>query len=246
MAALAAGRPELAVLATPFALLVAVALAGAPLALDGELRLERDRALEGESLRAMLAVTNLGAPARVDVHLPVAACLGTDVTPIGFWLARGERRELEFVVTARRWACTTSVQAIARARDRLGRPPSTARWAKRPNCASMAEPSDCAGSWRRCGPGPSSAARSRASEVRASSSPTSARSRRATASAASTGARPPAAAPRTSTSSTRSTAPTSSCSSTTSRTPRGPSTRRCAPPRRSPPPTSRGAIGWRS
>ena len=120
MAALATGRPELAVLATPFALLVAVALAGAPLALDGELRLERDRALEGESLRATLAVTNLGAPARVDVHLPVAACLGTDVTPIGFWLARGERRELEFVVTARRWGVHDVGPAIARARDRLG------------------------------------------------------------------------------------------------------------------------------
>ena len=49
MAALVTGHHELAVLATPFALLVAVALAGPPLALDGDLRLERDRVLEGES-----------------------------------------------------------------------------------------------------------------------------------------------------------------------------------------------------
>ena len=95
MAALVTGRPELAVLATPFALLVAVALAGAPLALDGGLRFERDRVLEGERLRATLAVSNLGAPARVDVHLPAAARLQTDATPIGFWLATGERRELD-------------------------------------------------------------------------------------------------------------------------------------------------------
>ena len=87
MAALVTGRPELAVLATPFALLVAVALAGAPLALDGELRLERDRALEDERLRATVTVINRGAPARVDVHLPAAARLQTDATPIGLWLA---------------------------------------------------------------------------------------------------------------------------------------------------------------
>ena len=71
MAALITGEPELAVLATPFALLVAVALAGAPLALDGELRLERDRTLEGERLQATVTVVNRGAPARVEVQLPV-------------------------------------------------------------------------------------------------------------------------------------------------------------------------------
>ena len=65
MAALITGRPELAVLATPFLLLVAVALAAAPLAVHGELRLERDRALEGEQLTATLAVVNHGAGARV-------------------------------------------------------------------------------------------------------------------------------------------------------------------------------------
>ena len=120
MAALVAGRPELAVLATPFALLVAVALAGAPLALDGGLRFERDRVLEGERLRATLAVSNLGAPARVDVHLPAAARLQTDATPIGFWLATGERRELELDVTALRWGVHDIGPAIVRARDRLG------------------------------------------------------------------------------------------------------------------------------
>ena len=87
MAALVTGRPEPAVLATPFVLLVAVALAGRPLALDGELRLERDRTLEGEKLRATLAIANRGGGARVDVHLPAAARLDTDATPIGFWLA---------------------------------------------------------------------------------------------------------------------------------------------------------------
>jgi uncharacterized protein (DUF58 family) len=120
MAALVTGRPEFAVLATPFALLVAVALAGEPLALEGELRLERDRALEGDRLRATLAVDNRGGGTRVDVHLPAAARLDSDPTPIAFWLARGERRELRFELTARRWGVHDVGPAIVRASDRLG------------------------------------------------------------------------------------------------------------------------------
>ena len=120
MAALVTGRPEPAVLATPFVLLVAVALAGRPLALDGELRLERDRTLEGEKLRATLAIANRGGGARVDVHLPAAARLDTDLTPIGFWLAGDERRELRFELTARRWGVHDVGPAMVRARDRLG------------------------------------------------------------------------------------------------------------------------------
>jgi uncharacterized protein (DUF58 family) len=120
LAALITGRPELAVLATPFALLVAVALAGAPLALDGELRLERDRALEGERLGATVTVINRGAPARVDVRLPAGGPLATDETPIGIWLARGERRELRFEVSVRRWGVHDAGPAVVHARDRLG------------------------------------------------------------------------------------------------------------------------------
>ena len=112
LAALITGRPELAVLATPFALLVAIALAAAPLALDGELRLERDRALEGERVRATVALANRGAPARVDVTL--------EATTVGLWLARGERRELDFGISARHWGVHAVGPAVVRARDRLG------------------------------------------------------------------------------------------------------------------------------
>jgi uncharacterized protein (DUF58 family) len=119
MAALVTGRPQLAVLATPFAVLVAVALAGEPLALEGELRLDRDRALEGDRLGATLAVNNRGGGARVDVHLPAAARLDSDPTPIAFWLARGERRELRFQLAARHWGVHVVGPAIVRASDRL-------------------------------------------------------------------------------------------------------------------------------
>jgi uncharacterized protein (DUF58 family) len=120
MAALVTGRPQLAVLATPFALLVAVALAGEPLALEGDLRLDRDRILEGDRLCAMLAVDNRGGGARVDVHPPAAARLDSDPTPIAFWLARGERRELRFQLAARHWGVHDVGPAIVRASDRLG------------------------------------------------------------------------------------------------------------------------------
>jgi uncharacterized protein (DUF58 family) len=112
MAALITGRPDLAVLATPFALLVAVALAATPPALDGELRLERDRAIEGERLRATVAIANRGAAARVDVTL--------EATTIGLWLAGGERRELDFQVPARHWGVHAVGPAVVRVRDRLG------------------------------------------------------------------------------------------------------------------------------
>jgi uncharacterized protein (DUF58 family) len=111
LGALVTGHSDLAILATPFVLLVAVALAGAPLALDGELRLERDRAIEGERLQATLALVNRGGPARVDVTL--------EATTVGLWLARGERRELAFEVAARHWGVHAVGPAVVRARDRL-------------------------------------------------------------------------------------------------------------------------------
>jgi len=120
IAALVMGNAQLAVLATPFALLVAIALAGDPPALEGELRLDRDRVLERERLRATLAVNNRGGGARVDVQLPAAARLESETTPIGFWLARGERRELTFELGTRRWGVHDVGPAIVRASDRLG------------------------------------------------------------------------------------------------------------------------------
>jgi uncharacterized protein (DUF58 family) len=121
VAALAAGRPELAALATPFLLLVAVALAGsAPLALDGTLRLERERALEGERVGATVTVRGRGAPARVDLHLPTTARLDSDPTPIAFWLPRGGRRAIEFELAVVRWGIHGAGPAVFRARDRLG------------------------------------------------------------------------------------------------------------------------------
>jgi uncharacterized protein (DUF58 family) len=121
VAALAAGRPELAALATPFVLLVAAGLVGsARLALEGCLRFDRERALEGERVRAIETVANRGAAARVELHLPAAARLHTDPTPIAFWLPRGGKREIPFELTVARWGVHHAGPAVVRARDRLG------------------------------------------------------------------------------------------------------------------------------
>ena len=121
VAALAAGRPELAALATPFVLLVAVGLVGAaPLSLDGVLRLERERALEGEQVGATVTVRATGCAARVELHLPTTARMHTDPVPIAFWLPRGERREVRFELAVGRWGVHGAGPAVVRARDRLG------------------------------------------------------------------------------------------------------------------------------
>jgi uncharacterized protein (DUF58 family) len=121
VAALAAGRPELAALATPFVLLVAVALAGPPpLALEGRLRLQRERALEGEPVGAAMTVRNAGGPARVELHLPTSARLRTDPTPIAFWLPRRGQQLMTFELAVGRWGIHTAGPALVRASDRLG------------------------------------------------------------------------------------------------------------------------------
>jgi uncharacterized protein (DUF58 family) len=120
VAALASGRPELAALAIPFVLPVAVALAGpGPPAVEVELGLERERVVEGERVHATATIRS-GTPARVEVHLPTAGRLQTDPTPIAFWLPRDEQRAVRFELAVRRWGVHGVGPAVLRARDRLG------------------------------------------------------------------------------------------------------------------------------
>ena len=119
--AVSAGRPELAALAIPFALLVAVALAGpGPPVLEGSLRLERDRVLEGDTVHATASARGVGAAALVEVQLPAAARVESVPASIAFWLPRGERREAEFELTVERWGVHGVGPMLVRARDRLG------------------------------------------------------------------------------------------------------------------------------
>ena len=72
IAGLAVGRVELVALAAPFALAAAVgaALAREP-QLAGTLALDRERALEGEDVRATLEVSGGENASRIDVLLPL-------------------------------------------------------------------------------------------------------------------------------------------------------------------------------
>ena len=182
--------------------LVAVGLAGAPVALDGGLRLERERVLEGEPVGATATVINTGAAARVELYLPTTPRLRPSPwrPRSGCPPARAARSTSSSVVD--RWGVHGAGPALVRARDRLGGVRARGR-ARRGRVSCGRTHFDRLAKAGRAAPGPdrSWAARSRASAARASSSPTCGRSWPATASGASTGARRRAAASRTSTSS---------------------------------------------
>jgi uncharacterized protein (DUF58 family) len=99
---------------------VVVALAGATVALDGGLRLERERVLEGEQASATASVISTGAAARVELYLPTSARLRADPVATAFWLPGGARREVRFELDVSRWGVHEAGPALIRARDRLG------------------------------------------------------------------------------------------------------------------------------
>jgi uncharacterized protein (DUF58 family) len=118
--ALALGRPELAALATPFVVFLGAALGSAPLKLDGEMELDRERVLEGERVIATVALANRGAGARVELRPPGTERLRTSALPIECWLSAGERRAVAFELTVERWGVLATGPAVIRGNDRLG------------------------------------------------------------------------------------------------------------------------------
>ena len=118
--ALAFGRPDLAVLATPFVVLLGVAFVGAPLELDGGLELDRERVLEGERVRATISVHNRGGPARVEIRPPATERLRTRASPIEHWHPAGDDHAVTFELSVERWGLLTVGPVVVRAHDRLG------------------------------------------------------------------------------------------------------------------------------
>lgn len=119
IAGLAAGRVELVALAAPFALAAAV---GASLArepqLRGTLALDRERALEGEDVRATLEVSGGDITARIDVLLPLPDELRERDrrNPAG---VRGSAGQVELTLRCHRWGAFRIGPALVRARDVL-------------------------------------------------------------------------------------------------------------------------------
>jgi len=116
LAGLVLGRVELVALAAPFALaaVVAPALAREP-SLRADLVLDRERALEGETVHATIA---LEAPAKtlVDVLLELPDQLSAENNPRSVVAPR----TLELDVHAGRWGAFVLGPPLVRARDRLG------------------------------------------------------------------------------------------------------------------------------
>ena len=128
VAALLAGRPDLAAFVAPLLVALAVALTWRPLAVEGGVALERDRTLEGERVDAIVTVENRGPAARVEVHLPASARLGQPgaeqsrfgAVPVALRLEAGERRELRLPLVPERWGVHLAGPTLVRARDDLG------------------------------------------------------------------------------------------------------------------------------
>jgi uncharacterized protein (DUF58 family) len=122
LAALALGRAELAVLAAPFAIAIAV---GVPWVADPGLRawvtLERDRIVEGEEVRVEVEVESVLGVQRVEVLLVLPDGLeAVGANPIARRLPAGRTRSLEFRVRAPRWGVYRVGEVALRTSDRLG------------------------------------------------------------------------------------------------------------------------------
>jgi len=123
VAALASGRPELAVLAAPLLLFAGVGLALAQRPrVSASIELDRDRLLEGERARATVTLANHGASrAEVELLLAGSALLALEPPgPVLVGVAPGATTTLELTALARRWGAHSVGPALVRVRDPLG------------------------------------------------------------------------------------------------------------------------------
>jgi uncharacterized protein (DUF58 family) len=123
LAALATRRPELAVVAAPFAAYAAIGLllVRRP-QVDAEVELEAERVLEGDHLEVRLTlVAEIGAE-RLEVllQLPRELAAIDGVNPVQLRLADGERRELTFRLRCARWGAFRIGRVYVRAHDAFG------------------------------------------------------------------------------------------------------------------------------
>jgi uncharacterized protein (DUF58 family) len=127
VAGLASGRPELVVLATPFIVFVAVALAlSDEPRLRGTIAVDRSRVLEGDCLQASVTVRNEGRNA-VEAELTVLRSRHVTIEPAAGTLVRlpsGGGLTVDVSARTERWGAYAVGPILVRARDPLG----AARW----------------------------------------------------------------------------------------------------------------------
>jgi uncharacterized protein (DUF58 family) len=122
VAALALRRTELAAIAAPFALLVALGVRVRPPRLRAWVEVERERALEGDVLGATVTIRTEEAVDRVEVGLALPEGIELDEgrNPVALRLAAHEERELPLRLRCTRWSSVELGDVWLRARDRIG------------------------------------------------------------------------------------------------------------------------------
>jgi uncharacterized protein (DUF58 family) len=123
LAALATRRPELAVLAAPFALYAGIGLllARRP-RIDAEVELAAERVLEGDELEVNVTLAAEVGAERVELllQLPRELVVAEGVNPVQLRLADGERRELAFRLRCARWGAFGVGRIFLRTHDSFG------------------------------------------------------------------------------------------------------------------------------
>ena len=123
LGALALRRPELAVLAAPFAALLAIGLRlDRPPEVRAWLELERDRALEGDELTATVSFRSATAVDRLECVLVLPEGLGVDADehPFAVSLPAAGEHDVDLVLRCEHWGAFALGELRLRARDRLG------------------------------------------------------------------------------------------------------------------------------
>ena len=123
LGALVAGRPELAVLASPFALTLALGLRGDDTPrVEVGLSLDRERALEQDEVEAELTVASAAPVERLELVLvlPPGLELISGENPLALRLGPEEKRRLVLGLRCERWGNYTLGDIRVRGHDRLG------------------------------------------------------------------------------------------------------------------------------
>ncbi len=122
VAALALRRTELAAVAAPFALLVALGVRVRPPRLRAWVDVDRERALEGDVLQVTVTVRAEEAVDRIEVGLALPEGIELDEgrNPVALRLAADEERELPLRLRCTRWSSVEIGEVWLRARERIG------------------------------------------------------------------------------------------------------------------------------
>lgn len=120
LAALAARRPELAIVTLPFSLLLVTVLPERTPEIDVEFELGRPRALEGESLEATVTVRALRRVDQLELALLLPRGLRAEQGAFALVLDAGEERRLVIDIRCARWGAYQVGDVSLRAGDRFG------------------------------------------------------------------------------------------------------------------------------